>query len=271
MFLTKITFGSDKGKKRQREALSDNAETYLIALKRNGQIYGEYVFAWSKGNLVAYFYLARPNAFEKKHHSEWGISSLNSVIESFGQSPKWEIIDDSLPKRFRSWQCSKSLYLFTHAFDYTSPVCCGDTGLPIPPYLIPISDRIREDLYSWRGNYRDHDKVWLACGTLEIPAYKELADPKSELSLNGRELCTEIERATGKPTFYYLMRYWGRRDGESTRSCPSCGGQWQASDDEGKKRPFYKFHFRCERCRLVSRIADSYDDERHARIGEFKR
>ena len=271
MFLTKITFGSDKGKKRQREALSDKSETYLAALLKNGQIYGDYIFSWFNGCLVAYSHIARPDALEKKHHAQWSLPKLNSVVKSFGQSPKWEIIDDSLPKRFRSWQRSKSLYLSTDGFDYRSPLCCGDTGLSIPPYLIPISDRIREDLYFWAEHYRDHDKVWLASATLEIPAYKQMADPKSNLSVSGREICVEIERVTGKPTFYYLKRYWGRKVGESTRSCPLCGDQWTASDDEGEKHPFHKFHFRCEQCRLVSHIADSYDDERHARIGEFKR
>jgi len=75
---------------------------------------------------------------------------------------------------------------------------------------------------SWQRSGRD----WLLSGALEIPAYKKLADPTSELSVNGRELCARIEKATQKPTYYFLMRYWGRNDGEATRSRPLCGAKW---------------------------------------------
>jgi predicted nucleic acid-binding Zn ribbon protein len=95
----------------------------------------------------------------------------------------------------------------------------------------------------------------------EVPAYKQLADPKSDLSVTGRELCARIEKATEKPTFYYLMRYWCRNDGEATRTCPLCGGEWRLSDQEKEdKTPFHRFHFRCNGCRLVFRIADSNEE-----------
>jgi predicted nucleic acid-binding Zn ribbon protein len=124
---------------------------------------------------------------------------------------------------------------------------------------------------SWAGTYKDLDKVWLASGALEIPAYKQLADPKSDLSVTGRDLCARIEEATEKPTFYYLTRYLGCNDGEAMRPCPLCGGEWRLSDQNADMSPFHKFQFKCDSCRLVSRIADSYEDERRARIGEYKR
>lgn len=49
-------------------------------------------------------------------------------------------------------------------------------------------------------------------------------------------------------TYCYLMRYLGRNKNENT----------------------WEFHFRCDNCLIVSHIADSYEDERHARIGEYK-
>jgi predicted nucleic acid-binding Zn ribbon protein len=50
-----------------------------------------------------------------------------------------------------------------------------------------------------------------------------------------------------------------------------CGGKWHSSGSLSDRYTFHDFHFRCKRCRLVSHCADSYDDERHARIGEFKK
>jgi len=271
MFLVQITFGSDGGDNRRRESLRDAAETYLGSLLWNGQIYGDYLLAWSNAQLVGYTRAARPDSFAKRYHSQWGASTLNKLVEAFGRDPEWRIIEDDVPRRFPSWRRSSSLYLFTHAFDVTSPVSCGDSGKLIPVYLLPVSDQNREDLYRWASSYRHLDNIWLDSGALEIPAYKQLADPESDLSAAGRELCARLEKATQKPTFYYLTRYWGRADGEATRPCPLCGGEWHLSNQNADMTPFHKFSFKCDGCRLVSHIADSYEDERHARIGEYKR
>ena len=270
MFLVQITFGPGDSDGDQCESLRDAAETYLCSLLRNGQIHGDYLLAWSNAQLIGYTRVARPDSFAKGYHSQCGVADLNKLIEAFGRDPQWWIIDDDVPERFPDWHDSSTLYLFTHAFDDASPICCGDSGEPIPVYLLPISDQDRQGLYSWAGSYKDLDNVWLASGALEIPAYKQLADPTSDLSVTGRELCVRIENATKKPTYYYLTRYWGRNDGEATRPCPLCGGEWRLSDQNEDMTPFHKFQFKCDGCRLVSRIADSYEDERHARIGEYK-
>jgi predicted nucleic acid-binding Zn ribbon protein len=270
MYLTQIVFG-DAGGARCVESRSDVVGDYLSTLLHNGQIYGDYYVAACGGKIVAYTHIARPGAGAKQHHSEWGLASLQKVVEAFGEVPQWNVLQDNVPKRFPSWKQSSSFYLFTHAFDDASPVCCGDSGRPVPLYLLPIADLTREHLYFWAWHYKELDNVWLGSGALEIPAYKEMADPRSELSGAGRELCQEIEAATGKRTFYYLQRYWGRKAGEEDRLCPMCGRPWRTKLKESEKPPFWEFSFRCVRCRLVSHIACSYDDERHAAIGEYPR
>ena len=270
MFLVQITFGADGGDKRHRESLQYAAEDYLSSLFWNGQVCDEYWLVWSNGKLIGYTRVPRPDSFAKRHHSLWGVSALNKYIKASGHDPQWRIIEDGVPRRFPSWRRSSSFYLHSHAFNDSSPVCCGDSGSPIPVYLLPLSEEDRRDLISWSGSYKHLDHVWLASGALEISAYKQLADPTSELSVNVRELCARIEKATQKPTYYFLKRYWGRNEGEATRPCPLCGARWHLSN-QIENAPFHKFQFKCERCRLVSHCADSYDDERRARIGEYKR
>ena len=111
--------------------------------------------------------------------------------------------------------------------DFLSPICAGSDGRPFPPYLLPLSAREKEAICFWARSCRCHDEIQIDCGALEIPAYKELAAPESVLSQKGRRICRDIEAATDIPTYYYLMRYWGRRDGEASRVCPSCGGPWK--------------------------------------------
>jgi len=271
MFLARITFCTHIDPPHDRDKLKDTAESYLAALLKNGQIYGEYFVAWSSGTLTAFTHIARPDALVQRHHCDWSMRELNKVVETFGQPPACVIIDDDVPEQFLSPELSSSLYLFTHAFDDASPICCGDTGRAIPLYLVPVTQQIRESIYFWARSYNYHDNIWLGSGALEMPAYKQLADPASDLSTTGRELCAEIERATETPTFFFLHRYWGRSNGEAERLCPACGDKWHVSNVATNRQPFHRFHFRCNTCRLVSHCADSYDDEENAQIGEYNR
>src|SRR5262249_27697166 len=140
---------------------------------------------------------------------------------------------------FSTWQKSRSLFLHADCMEEYGTAFCGDTGACVPAYTLPMSDDDRERLYFWRKEYISHDRLWLYSGALEIPAYKQLADPDSELSSRGRELCAKIEKSTQIPTFYCLKRYWGRNEGEAERSCPGCGQKWHAQRDSNRK---YKFH-----------------------------
>jgi predicted nucleic acid-binding Zn ribbon protein len=268
LLLAQIRFGPCRGGEERRELLRDAAEGYLAALRRNWQICGEAVLGWHRGVLIASSYVERASALANKHHSEWGLVELERVRELFGRTPSLSIVDDALPRRFKPWKRSRAFHLYTSAFSDVSPVTCSDSGAPIPPYLLPIGDDVREDLYAWARSYQTHDSAWLESRALEMPAYKQLADPRSDLSMRGRRICRAIEKPTGMPTFYYLMRYWGRYEKEATRPCPLCGRPWRVrhgAEDEG---PFHEFYFRCRRCRLVSHCGVSFEDERRARIGE---
>jgi predicted nucleic acid-binding Zn ribbon protein len=269
MILTKIAFGKYNGPRAEAEFL---AEWYLGSLLQDGQLCHEYLLAWSKGTLIAYVKMAGPNAFHLRFHSDEGKSCLKRLTTALGQSPVWEIVDDNAPKKEITWKGSPFLYLFTHAFDSGPAVHRGNNGNPIPAYLLPIAQQIRQDIHGWQGSYRAHDVLWLYSGALETASYKETANPNSQLAKSGRTICRAIESGTGIPTYYFLHRFWGRSKGEENRKCPGCGRKWhqQMQSDRRAHTPFWNFEFRCDTCRLVSHVADSDDDERHARIGEYR-
>jgi predicted nucleic acid-binding Zn ribbon protein len=266
MILAKLTFG----RRRQAlpEELEDIAEWYIASLFHSGQICGEYFVTWTKSILSAYVMLAGRGACALRYHSPNGREHLKKVEEAFGQKPQWKMLDDEARKPPPTWKGVPFLYLFTHAFDRTSPVCRGDDRGPVPVFLLPISFEQKEWLRGWQHKYRLHDNIWLESGALEVPAYRQLADSDSALSREGRGLCREIEAATGVPTFYFLMRYWGRPKGEEERLCPGCGRRWKTATIEKEHRPFWEFDFRCEHCRLVSHRGVSTDGGRHTKIGE---
>lgn len=270
MILANVIFG--RCHKQTKEQLDDIAECYLASLFRTGQICGEYFLTWTKGRLNAHLLLAGPGAFELRYHSDHGKKRLDEVVQAFGNKPTWKILDDDARKRPPSWKGAPFLYLFTHALDRESPVCRGDGRAPVPVFFLPISFELKDRLYFWQKSYYYHDNIWFKSGALEIAAYRQLADPNSELAQEGRELCRELEAATGVPTFYYLMRYWGRLKGEDERPCPGCGTPWKTTRTAKTTWRFCEFDFRCDPCRLVSHVGVAKGGGRHARhtrIGEF--
>lgn len=270
MVLARVIFG--RCGKHEPEDLKDLAEGYLASFHHSGQICGQFMgCVWTKGELNAHVWLSAPSAYARRYHSKWGIADLKKVREAFGQEPRWVIIsDDSAGKRAATWRKAPFLYLVTNSLDWEPPVYRGDNGQRVPSPVLPLSDEDRAALYFWQGSYRDYDNIWLGSGTLEIPAYRELAEPDSELTKLGRELCRKIEKATHVPTYYYLDRYWGRTKGEEKRVCPSCGRKWRTKQPTETRDRFWQFEFQCGKCRLVSHLAVCSDDARHASIGEYR-
>lgn len=170
------------------------------------------------------------------------------------------------------WRKESALYLMTGWIEDISPVHAGRTGRRIPPYLLPLSDRELEGLCGWASYYRAHDLIWIGNADLEIPAYRQLADPRSHLSRSGLTVRQSIERATGLPTYYYLYRYHGHRDHslERNRKCPGCGRRWRRQRKAAAWRGLAGFDFRCDHGRLISDTAPDDSNERHARIGEWR-
>jgi predicted nucleic acid-binding Zn ribbon protein len=255
----------------ERYVLTDEMHGLLGALTKNGQLWGEQVFGWVNGTLVVTCGVPRSDALSAKHQSEWVQAALTRVKDLCNEPPTWRVLDDRVAEfdSFGSWTSASGLYLFTHAFDETSPIARADDGKPVPLYLLPVDQLIRQDLAFWMSQYRDLDRIWLNGGQLEVPAYRQLADPKSQFSKRGRRLARVVEEATGLPTYFYLMRYWGRRRREEMRRCPGCGGKWAVKSDLAP-RGLAKHEFRCDPCRLISVVAPDNSEPERACIGEWR-
>jgi len=268
MILNKVIFGPvPRGKRQEAE---DAVESYISVLLHNGQASGEFFHTIQDGELSAYVLLAGSHALSRKYDSSYTPNRLGKIMGVFNQKPRWTVVDDEAPKRDTTWTKAPLLYLATDYCDWESPLCRGDNGKRIPLYRLPGTHEDREAIYFWQHSYRAHDAIWMGCGHLEIATYRQLAMPDSELSDSGREICRKVEKITGVPTYYFLMRYWGRKSGEEDRPCPGCGRPWRKAKPGAPPSRFCDFAFLCHACRLVSHMADSYDDSRHAVIGEWK-
>lgn len=259
-------------KKVSKSKLEDLASDYLLMLSRNGQIIGEWSYAWQDGMLKYYIELPRPDAFESQYNSEWVERDFNKLAKHLATQPQWSLIEDLTAKRFPALKSSSFLYLWSNPNQYEPPVHRGNDGQTIPLYLLPIDQWWRQEIRSWQHDEDAYFHLWMKCGSLEIPVYRQMAEPRSGHVKEGRKYCQTIEQATNIPTYYYLERYFGRREGEEDRPCPGCGKLWKIENKKNKQ--FWNFDFKCDPCRLVSHIACSIatndEEERNAKIGEFK-
>jgi predicted nucleic acid-binding Zn ribbon protein len=269
MFFSRIHFGNST--RHGRDECEELVDLYLSALHHSGQIAGVYNILWETGDLKAYADISRPDAMRRKYHSSEGSKRLDEIIDLFGAEPDWNVLEDNVPKRFPSWKSSPFLYFHVDWQVFSAPIHTGKDGSDIPAYLLPIDETTRHNIHCWQGHYVDHYGIWMATGELETPAYKQLTDPVSELSEYGRDLCLEVEKAVSIPAYYYLERFWGRKENESNRPCPSCGKKWRVDRRDSANLEFWQFPFRCDRCRLVSHDAAICEDDRYARIGEFRK
>ncbi len=269
MLLAEYDFTPRSRSARGHRALEDAVQVLIGALDRNGQLCGEPVVGWVGGNLRIVCSLPHAAALEVRHHSSEGRGAAAEVRAACASAPRLRVLDDrARTSRVPAWRRARALYLFTTMLDQTSPVCSGRDGRPVPLYLLPLSDEARRGLSAWADQYRTLDRLYMASGTLERGAYRQLADPRSGLAREGRALARDVEGATGLPTYYYLHRYWGRRRGEEGRPCPGCGSNWNRIGARSG-RGLEWFEFRCELCRLVSIAGVVADSTELARIGDW--
>lgn len=264
IMLTQVEINFGRGIRDDREALEDVAEIYLGALRHAGQLCGDNIRTWIGSEFIVTAMMAGLGAQRKASHSNWGLKHLEAVKEKFGREPVWTIRDDEKARQNITWKGAGELVLFTHAFDDDSPVCRTDIDGQVPVFLLPVSEEVKNDLVRWQDLYVLHDRMWLASGTLEMAAYRELTLLDSELTEDGRQLCRELEKATRVPTYYFLMRYYSHPTEEFSRRCPGCGGKWRTKAPEEKRHR--DWHFLCKRCRLVSNAGVEVN-RRLARIG----
>jgi len=268
MIVADITFG--KLGNGGVDAMEDIADRYLFHIYRNGQTAGPGVLAWEKGHLHAPVILTRKDSLERKHHSAYGKEALTGLVATFGKKPVLKIQDDHT-RVSSPWKGAPFLYLSAETGRWWSPVSRGDGRHPVPLFTLPLPHATIDEIVLWRQVYDRLDGLWMASGALEIASYREMAAPGSFNSEKGRKLCRQIEEGTKIPTFYYLMRYWGRKEGEEDRLCPGCGSLWliREPDASGKSKS-HEFHFKCDPCRLVSHFGPATDGGRYTRIGEYQ-
>lgn len=253
------------------------AEDYLTALVKNGQIYGNFVSGWVEGIYTAYVHVSHRDAYKADAASQWVRRTEKLVRLQYGVVPDWSIVDDETSLPVPQLSSAGFLYLMTHAVHEGSPVWHGQKGTCLPMPLLPISDRLKEELYDWGLRCRSYDQIWMIEGPLAEAAWHQLSSWDSELYCEARRLADQLQLETKTECFIYLWNDFldplqaaaQKADASDTnqicRACPGCGKDWEIDLQQIPNRvPFRKFHLRCQACRIVSHQPQTPWDERES-------
>jgi predicted nucleic acid-binding Zn ribbon protein len=235
----------------QADEQKDAFGLLMSAFRMNGQILDrEFVSVSLEKQLDEYVSVPARDAFKSKYNNEW----VRTRLEEVGVAGLSEPVFTELGRApYESTACSckdsNSFLLFTTYIQIQSQVRCGDCFHPVPLYRLPRHENDEfNDVIWWSSNYKSCDSLFMHSGTGERFGYREMSRIDSSLTRDGRKICTKIEQGTGKPTYYYLHRYYGRSLAvEEARKCPGCGGEWRLPE-----RWHNLFDFKCDSCRLLS-------------------
>jgi predicted nucleic acid-binding Zn ribbon protein len=225
-------------------------------LYQNGQIIGrDYTIARSGKKLRAFVTTLEPDSLDLKYANQYVKRSIEQAKELGISSPRVRLVGQPLgASKSSSCNCQPLSYILcTDFIEYGSPIKCGSCFADIPLYHLPTTTNSDDysNVLAWMRDYRACDTLQMNCTTGERFGIRQMSDPNSSLSKQGREICDKLTALTNKPTYYNLYRYKSRSilTTERQRKCPSCNGKWLLDE------PWHRYDFKCEVCRLVSTIA----------------
>ncbi|GAA4009299.1 Zn-ribbon-containing protein [Allokutzneria multivorans] len=233
------------------DARADAVNGLLGALRQNGQILGlEWPIFDTGTEYRVVVMVPEPVSLDPRLHNQWVRRDLDGLTPAGLDTPLVEVLGlDPGGAQPCDCQAPSGYLLWTTFTNLESPLRCLDCFGPIPLYRIPPTDHSGYNrVLSWQSDYQACDTLQMNCSTLEHPSLAEMSGPHSSLTQRGREICAQIVESTGRPTYYYLFRYSGRRPHREERlTCPFCHRGWRLA-----KRLHDEFDFRCDHCQLVS-------------------
>jgi predicted nucleic acid-binding Zn ribbon protein len=231
------------------DRVADRASGLLSCWYKNGQILGDSSpLADREGVLEAFVRMPELTSLDGTNDNVYARQALAQLLPTL---PVVQVLGPE-PDGVTTCRCSVSsaLTFFTHYLSTVSPIRCLDCFGIVPLYRLPhVHDHEHLVLLQWAADYRACDTLQMHCTTGERFAEGQLSEHDSSLSRSGRALAADLERVSGTPVYYSLLKIRSRLSSELGRKCPSCDEPWRLEP------ALHGFDFQCRPCRLLSTIA----------------
>lgn len=246
MNTVKITF-SPKTFINDEEEVLNLFWSYLATLYRNGQILENFLLLRNNDQYISFATLPEDDALDEKYNSRYTTEDLDKIKALFAIATEQVGEDMNTGPSCACTEKPDWYWLYTHLFDKTSPVVCGQCGHSVPLYKLPhiMGDGEYGSVQGWQGNYKAIDELFIACFSDQY-TYRQMNKLDSLLSKEGREICQAFEEATSVPFYYYLHYY----EKEPPAACPSCSEDWKLTGETSF------IEYKCDKCRLVASWID---------------
>lgn len=253
MYLAEITFKilKDANQEKQEELI----ENINASWAGNGQILDDcYHYAKAKKEYKMYQTIPEKDSLTDKYNNKYAKEFIEKLSSVGLAKPEITIIDNEEQEDDLCKCTEKTEFILYTTFEtFHSPIRCKKCFKAIPLYKIPKLDNFNDDYYpinSWVKDYKACDSLQINCSVGVRFALKQMGSIDSQLTKVGLELCIDIEKLTGRDTYYYLYKYSAKsKKQELLRKCPKCGGKWLLD------KPLHNiFDFECKKCKLLSNI-----------------
>jgi predicted nucleic acid-binding Zn ribbon protein len=236
----------------------DLIDTLISCWRNRGQVLGrEHPIADASPTYRVTVLLPEPTALNDEHDCPYGLRVRERLRVSGITGPRVTPKEPMPQDGVCACRSQSHLILYTTYVRLASCLSCGDCFRPVPLYRVPYEqstpDRsaLHDRLMNWQSNYQACDRLQMNCQVGEAFGLREMGQHTSALSRQGLEICRDISRLSGVPTYYALHRYRhnARAAIEQKRRCPGCAGDWKLPEQA------HLFHFKCDTCRLLSIMA----------------
>ena len=216
---------------------------FLGDLFRNGQIYKNELIHHD-GAFQAFFFMPEMDSLDEKYCTSYAIKGLTDIKKTYHITTEVLGSDTTV---YGLCECDDPSWyiLYTNQVYNMSPIVCGDCLKAIPTYKlsrVELPKNCQSEL-GWQWDYNLIHKLWYL-SSFDRFTYRQMSDPKSQLSKLGMEICAAYENALGKPFYYFLFH--SSTSGKAREQCPICGSDWKLDNNIG-----FISH-KCDKCRMLS-------------------
>ena len=219
---------------------------FFNALCSNGQIHEGYAVIKADDSFSAVITVIGEDSLNEKHYSEY-VRKYKKEIELLYEI-EFEIIGENVYSDENYCSCeNKTGYILFSTFNNSgSPIRCIDCWRDVPLYRLPLIQG-QKDYHGeilWAHYFMKSVDTLETYGWAAKWAKKQLTNPNSEVSKEGRGICADFEKVTGKPFYYLLIAENGKS--RLRGKCPICGEQWREFNSAGSV-----ILCLCDKCRLA--------------------